>query len=584
MYADSGHANSNITLVSIYDPSTTPGGRVRYTEFLRHVEGRLHLAPIFRQKLLRVPLELDHPYWIEDERFDLEYHVRHVALPKPGDWRQFCIQASRIHARSLDMSRPLWELYLVEGLDAFLDLPKDSFAVLAKIHHAAIGVDAGADITTLLHDTTPDTPQSPPPEPWFPDAPPGALGLLWRAAYHNAIQPFMVAAPLTRAFGRVIPVVLGALGDAWRNPDRFPLTRFNAEVSPHRVFETRRFTIDEFKRIRGLVKGATINDVVLAVCGGALRRYLAAQDELPDASLISVAPVSRRNGGDVAEPGYQVLRVPLGTELEDPVRRLRSIQQFTAAAKDIDLAVGAKELTESRSTHRPRRSRCGAIARRDGSAWSRRLRTARSRTARSFDSAVPERRADELFLGDHDHHGTRVRGHELRSHHHFADVVPRADAGPEQRGLPARELPGVPGPARSRGACAPSGARPVAGKAATRPRVARAAGRRAPTSRRGWSPDVLPHPDARAAMVAVDCAAAAGTTPSSPSRCTLTVAAAVSAAPSRARSRRAQARPIGRERPVQRTSGSRSARRTHRLPSETTLRTHSGAGARRVEA
>jgi len=140
VYAESGHANSNITLVSIYDPSTAPGGRVRYLEFLRHVESRLHLSPIFRQKLLRVPLELDHPYWIEDERFDLEYHVRHIALPKPGDWRQFCIQASRTHARSLDMTKPLWELYLVEGLDAFLDLPKDSFAVLAKIHHAAIDV------------------------------------------------------------------------------------------------------------------------------------------------------------------------------------------------------------------------------------------------------------------------------------------------------------------------------------------------------------------------------------------------------------------------------------------------------------
>jgi WS/DGAT/MGAT family acyltransferase len=494
VYADSGHANSNITLVSIYDPSTTPGGRVRYTEFLRHVEGRLHLAPIFRQKLLRVPLELDHPYWIEDERFDLEYHVRHVALPKPGDWRQFCIQASRIHARSLDMSRPLWELYLVEGLDAFLDLPKDSFAVLAKIHHAAIGVDAGADITTLLHDTTPDTPQSPPPEPWFPDAPPGALGLLWRAAYHNAIQPFMVAAPLTRAFGRVIPVVLGALGDAWRNPDRFPLTRFNAEVSPHRVFETRRFTIDEFKRIRGLVKGATINDVVLAVCGGALRRYLAAQDELPDASLIGVAPVSRRNGGDVAEPGYQVLRVPLGNELEDPVRRLRSIQQFTAAAKDIDLAVGAKELTDV-TKHAPAATLAmsGRLLAATGLGLGQRAPLANCTITNVPGPSIP------LYLN-----GARMS--------YFSAIMPIYDGmglvfavtsydgriiisptscreqmpDPEQFAACLREsfqeylaLASQPRRVRTK-----RQARPAAGKAAIRPRVARA-GRRAPTSRRG---------------------------------------------------------------------------------------------------
>ena len=107
LYADTGHSNSNITLVNIYDPSTAPGGRIRFKELLRHIESRLHLSPVFRQKLLRVPLELDYPYWVEDERFDLEYHVRHIALPKPGDWRQFCIQASRIHARPLDLSRPL---------------------------------------------------------------------------------------------------------------------------------------------------------------------------------------------------------------------------------------------------------------------------------------------------------------------------------------------------------------------------------------------------------------------------------------------------------------------------------------------
>jgi diacylglycerol O-acyltransferase len=347
VYAEAGHANSNITLVSIYDPSTAPGGRVRYSEFLKHVESRLHLSPIFRQKLRRVPLDLDHPYWVEDERFDLEYHVRHIALPKPGDWRQFCIQASRTHSRSLDLSKPLWELYLVEGLDAFLNLPKDSFAVLAKIHHAAIDVTGGAEITTLLHDTTAATPHAAPPAPWFPDSPPGTVRMLWRAAYHNAVQPLMVAAPLTRALRRVAPVVLGAIGDAWLHPDRFPITRFNAEVSPHRVFETRRFTIDEFKRIRDLVPGASINDAVLAVCGGALRRYLQSHEELPRPSLIAIAPVTLRIGDRAGtEPEFNMLHVPLGTEFEDPLRRLRSIQQFMANAEQARPAVGAKELTD----------------------------------------------------------------------------------------------------------------------------------------------------------------------------------------------------------------------------------------------
>jgi len=348
VYAETGHANSNITLVHIYDPSTAPGGRVRFKGFLKHIESRLHLSPIFRQKLLRVPLELDYPYWIEDERFDLEYHVRHVALPKPGDWRQFCIQASRIHARPLDLSRPLWEIYLVEGLDSFLDLPADSFAILTKIHHAAIDVKGGAEITTLLHDTTSQTPHPEPPEPWFPESPPGSLSLLARAAFHNVVQPFMLAAPLTRAVRQLTPALVATLREVWFHPERLPITRFNAEVSPHRVFETRRFTLDEFKQIRGLVPGSTINDAVLTVCGGALRRYLLTHDELPRPSMVSIAPLSIRNADQSqnARPGLSMMRVPLGTEIEDPVRRLRSIHQHTSSAEEIGQAVGAKELTD----------------------------------------------------------------------------------------------------------------------------------------------------------------------------------------------------------------------------------------------
>ena len=354
LYSDTSHANANITLIQIYDQSTAAGGKVRFKSILAHIESRLGGLPMFRSKLQRVPLDLDHPYWVDDPNFDLEYHVRHIALPKPGDWRQFCIQASRIHARPLDMSKPLWELYLVEGLDSFLELPKDSFGILAKVHHAAIDVRAGAEITTLLHDTTDIPPAPEPPEPWFPESPPGSLSLLARAALHNFVQPLMFAAPLTRALKNVTPAVLGALGDLWLHPERLPITRFNSEVSPHRVFESRRFLISEFKEIRELVPGATINDAVLAVCGGGLRRYLLTHDELPGPSLVSVAPVSVRSPEASGAGGHSLslLRVPLGTEFEDPVRRLRSIQRHTAADEDIEQAVGAKELTDI-SKHAP---------------------------------------------------------------------------------------------------------------------------------------------------------------------------------------------------------------------------------------
>jgi diacylglycerol O-acyltransferase len=356
LYADTGNSNANITLVNIYDPSTAPGGKIRFKGLLKHIESRLHLSAIFRQKLLRVPLELDYPYWVEDERFDLEYHVRHVALPHPGDWRQFCIQASRIHARPLDLTRPLWEIYLVEGLDSFLDLPDDSFALLTKVHHSAIDLSGGAEITTLLHDTTRKVPEPEPPEPWFPQAPPGSLSLLARAALHNVVQPFEMAGPLMRTVRKLGPVVLGAVSDAFLHPERQPVTRFNAEVSPHRVFDTRRFMLDEFKEIRELVEGATVNDVVLAICGGALRRYLEAHDELPPASLVAIAPISIRNADAASsDRDVRMLRVPLGTDIVDPVERLRHVQSHTSSADEMQHAIGARELTDL-SLHAPART------------------------------------------------------------------------------------------------------------------------------------------------------------------------------------------------------------------------------------
>ncbi|MCX7162455.1 MAG: WS/DGAT domain-containing protein [Rhodocyclales bacterium] len=296
IYSDSAHANSNVTLLHIYDQTTAPGGMVRFKQILTHVESRLGQLPVFRQKILRVPLDLDYPYWIEDENFDIEYHVRHIALPKPGDWRQFCIQASRIHARPLDLQRPLWEMYVIEGLDSFLDLPVGSFAVLLKVHHAAIDVAQGNEFTTLLHDVSPDSPPPAPPAPWFPESPPGSLGLLLRAGLNLATFPLRIAQPLGRSWTTLKSATRTFVGEFIGRPHDFPLTRFNSEVSPHRVFETRRFALKDFKAIRSLADGATVNDVVLAVCAGGLRRYLDMQGELPEASLVAAAPIAVRSG------------------------------------------------------------------------------------------------------------------------------------------------------------------------------------------------------------------------------------------------------------------------------------------------
>jgi WS/DGAT/MGAT family acyltransferase len=351
IYSDSAHANSNVTLLHIYDQSTAPGGMLRFKQILAHVESRLGQLPVFREKIRRVPVDLDYPYWIEDESFDIEYHVRHIALPKPGDWRQFCIQAARIHARPLDLQRPLWEMYVIEGLDSFLDLPAGSFAVLLKIHHAAIDVARGNEITTLLHDVSADSPPPAPPAPWFPEEAPGNLGLLLRAGFNVATFPLRMAQPLTRSWATVKSAARTFAGEFLGRPQEFPLTRFNSEVSPHRVFETRRFALQDFKIIRGLADGATVNDVVLAVCAGGLRRYLDLQGELPEDSLVAVAPVAVRaaggkKGGAGGPASFSWVRLELGTDIADPVARLAAIQALSSSSEVMAQAVSARELVD----------------------------------------------------------------------------------------------------------------------------------------------------------------------------------------------------------------------------------------------
>jgi WS/DGAT/MGAT family acyltransferase len=343
LYSETAHCNSNVTLLHIYDQTTAPGGVVRFKSILAHIENRIDRVPVLRERVRRVPFDLDRPYWVEDENFNLEYHVRHIALPKPGDWRQFCILASRIHARPLDLNRPLWEMYVIEGLDSFLDLPQGSFALLLKIHHAAIDLEHGNEITTMLHDLAPQPPLHEPPEPWFPAAPPGDVALLARALVHSMLFPAGRFWRIARAVANVVPAVVNRFVEAVMHPEQVVATRFNTVVSPYRVFDTRRMPLAEFDAVRSLVEGATVNDAVLAVCGGGLRRYLDLQGELPQGSLSASAPLGARAGGsDELIWG----RVRLGTDIEDPVARLAAIREQTAALAATPDAVGTRELTD----------------------------------------------------------------------------------------------------------------------------------------------------------------------------------------------------------------------------------------------
>lgn len=323
LYADTTHSNANLSLLHIYDQSTAPGGVVRFKQVLAHLAGRLDRAPLFRRRVQAVPLQLDLPYWVDDEHFDLEYHVRHIALPKPGDWRQFCIQASRIHARALDLQRPLWEAYVIEGLDSFLDLPVGSFALLLKTHLAAVDMDHAGELIRLLHDDAADPGDVAPPLPWLAATPPGAMALALRGGARSAATPWRLALPASRSASQWVPALRHLLAERLLPPDGVPVTRFNSVVSAHRVFDTRRFAAAEFAAIRRLVRGASLDDAVLAVVGGALRHYLQGHAELPQATL------------SVRLDDHAAARVvALGTDIADPHQRLRWLQrQRTAAAR-----------------------------------------------------------------------------------------------------------------------------------------------------------------------------------------------------------------------------------------------------------
>jgi diacylglycerol O-acyltransferase / wax synthase len=347
LYFETGNAPMHIGGFAIYDPSTM-SAPLSYARFLANIERRLHLARCFRQKLVTVPLDLDHPYWVEDENFDLEFHVRHIALPAPGDWRQLCTQVARLHSHPLDLTMPLWEMYLIEGLDRIDGIPKGSFAIVTKIHHAAIDGVSGSELVAAIHDLRPDIQPEPPEKAWVPDRTPSSVQLLAQAAGHNLKQPFRLA----RVLARSVP--------AWRRIDHerrsasyeaigtVPRTRFNGPVSPQRVAGGVVLDLGTIRDIRKTVPGATVNDAILSICGGALRRYLEAKGELPEESLIAAAPISVRSEREAGSGGNRIsmMSASVHSEIADPAARLEAVHRGTQSQKKISQAVGASLLTD----------------------------------------------------------------------------------------------------------------------------------------------------------------------------------------------------------------------------------------------
>jgi WS/DGAT/MGAT family acyltransferase len=322
--------------LGIYDPSTAPGGFVRFKGVIANFERRLLKHTIFRSRLLKVPGNVDRPYWVEDANFDVEFHIRHIALPQPGDWRQLCILVARLHARPLDMNRPLWEAYIIEGLDNIPGVPKGGFAIYTKMHHSLVDGAGGSSIMSVIHDLEPDpaaVPQAP--EVVTVDVAPGTMYLAGSAAVNNIKNSVKM---LTGGVGVLRDLGKMAVGMAQKKipiPSiKSPRTRFNTPVGPYRVFEAAEFELADVKFLKDAAK-VKINDVVLSVIAGGLRRYLEHHNELPDESLSVSIPLDMRTRRGLTDENNQVgsVFVELHTNIADPLERLAAVYKSSQEAK-----------------------------------------------------------------------------------------------------------------------------------------------------------------------------------------------------------------------------------------------------------
>jgi WS/DGAT/MGAT family acyltransferase len=337
----------HISSFSIYDPATSPDGKVDFRQVLDIFEKKIqHEVPILRSRLVEVPLNLDQPYWAEDPRFDMVYHVRHIALPKPADWNKLFTLVANLHAQPLNRARPLWEAYVIDGLDKLDGIPKGCFGLFLKVHHAIMDGRTGLALYSNLHTITPELQvfneaAKMPVKADSAESAPGTASLMARATAHNVRKTMHLGKTLLNVAKTVGKLQLGVRSGELHSLEK-PKCRFNGPISPGRVVDRQRLPIQDIKAIRNVSEGATVNDVALTIIGGAMRRYLASKDELPAQSLVSGVPIDVRTQDDAHKRGNMVslMNVPLCTNIEDPLERLRVVHKEAIASKQYASTLG----------------------------------------------------------------------------------------------------------------------------------------------------------------------------------------------------------------------------------------------------
>jgi diacylglycerol O-acyltransferase / wax synthase len=346
LFLETPATQMQIHAVMILDPSTVPGG-YSFDKVKAHLESRLPQQLEFRRRLAFVPFGIARPVWFDDPDFDFDYHVRRIAVPSPGSPQQLADIVGDIAGRPLDRSRPLWEFWVIEGVE------HGAVAVLARMHHATIDGVSGSNLATTILDLQPDAEDPPQEDDWKPEHKPSDLELVRHAIVSRLRRPM----PL--AFALAMPnLVRGAVGitrvrrDSSRasggTPFNTPRVPWNAPLTPHRRVAFASASLDDVKAMKNAF-GCTVNDIVLATATGALRRYLQSIDALPDRPLVASCPVSVRNDEtEDIESANKVssMFVSLPTHLEDIEAQIEHIRENTQGAKAEHNAMGARTLLE----------------------------------------------------------------------------------------------------------------------------------------------------------------------------------------------------------------------------------------------
>jgi len=343
LYLETPSAPMHVSGVFVADPSTAPEG-FSFDGYRQMVADRLHLAPPWRRRLVEIPFGLHHPLWIEDPDFDLDFHVRRAALPPPGGRVELAQFAAEFHSIPLDRNRPLWQLYVVEGLEG------GRVALVSKTHHAAIDGLSGAEIVVNLLDMSPEVQSHEPTETWRPDRVPTDAELVAYALRSLAGQPVAAVKAAQRTFEMALNLRRrNRLPEVEPPPAPFaaPRTSINTPITPHRRFAMADIALSEVKKVKNVFR-CTVNDVVIALCAGALRKHFETHDEVIDTDLVAMVPISVRTDDDKGAMGNKVsaMLTSLATTIDDPGERLGAIVAGTRRAKDQEKAIGADTLSD----------------------------------------------------------------------------------------------------------------------------------------------------------------------------------------------------------------------------------------------